>query len=83
MNPTEIRDDQSTFKITILLIVGRLDSFVNSSIGWPRHPNACATRILNLGGRSLGKFFDEGDVVRRLEMRQVRPRKLALSIIVR
>ena len=33
--------------------------------------------FLNLAGRSLGKFFDEGDALRRLEMREVRPRKLA------
>src|SRR5438105_12364227 len=39
---------------------------------------SCSQNVfLNLAGRSLGKFFDEGDAVRRLEMREVRPRKLA------
>ena len=39
---------------------------------------SCSQNVfLNLAGRGFGKFFDEGDAVRRLEMRQVRPRKLA------
>src|SRR5437899_11957454 len=38
--------------------------------------------FLNLAGRRLGKFFDEGDAVRRLEMRDVRPRKLAQLALI-
>src|SRR2546430_14652430 len=35
--------------------------------------------FLNLASRRLGKFIDEGDAVRRLEMGDVHPRKLARS----
>jgi hypothetical protein len=36
--------------------------------------------FLNLAGRSLGKFFDEGGAVRRLEMRDVCPSWMEFSI---
>ena len=45
-----------------------------------RSDSACSTSqnvFLNLAGRALGKFLDERDAVRRLEMGEVRPRKLA------
>src|SRR4029077_10775951 len=38
--------------------------------------------FLNLAGRRLGKFIDEGDAVRRLEMRDVGPRKLAQLALI-
>ena len=38
--------------------------------------------FLDLSGRSLGKFFDEGDAVRRFEVSEVGPRKFAqLSLV--
>jgi hypothetical protein len=39
--------------------------------------------FLNLAGRSLGKFFDEGDAVRRLEMREFAPsgREFSISLV--
>ena len=36
--------------------------------------------FLNLAGRGLGKFLDEGDAVRRLEMREVCPNWTEFSI---
>jgi len=45
-----------------------------------RSDSACSTSqnvFLNLAGRALGKFLDERDAVRRLEMGEVRPHKLA------
>ena len=38
--------------------------------------------FLNLASRRLGKFIDEGDTLRRLEMRDVRPRKLAQFALI-
>src|SRR5438552_8267730 len=38
--------------------------------------------FLNLASRRLGKFIDEGDAVRRLEMGDVRPRKLAQLVLI-
>src|SRR4029077_4854781 len=38
--------------------------------------------FLDLSCRGLGKFFDKGDTVRRLEMRDVRPRKLAQLALI-
>src|SRR5438046_2013 len=50
-----------------------------------RSDSGCSTSqnvFLNLSGRSLGKFFDEGDAVRRFEMRDVGPCKFAqLSLV--
>jgi hypothetical protein len=36
--------------------------------------------FLNLAGRSLGKFLDEGNAVRRLEMREFYPNWTEFSI---
>src|SRR5436305_15200996 len=57
---------------SILLTFARADSLRRD-----RRLSCSQDVFLNLAGRSLGKFFDEGDAVRRLEMREVRPRKLA------
>jgi hypothetical protein len=38
--------------------------------------------FLNFADRSFGQFFDEGHTVRRLEVRDVRPRKLAQLVFI-
>ena len=38
--------------------------------------------FLNFAGRSFVQFFDEGHTVRRLKVREVRPRKLAKLALI-
>src|SRR4029077_9090665 len=47
-----------------------------------RTPSRSQDVFLDLSCRGLGKFLDEGDAVRRLEMRDVRPRKLAQLALI-